>query len=1542
MRAIEFSSVLCLPSRSLAHRLLKPVLFLAMLAVPRLPLAQIGVTTQHNDIGRTGQNTNETILTPAVVNAAGFGKLFTQTVDGVIFAQPLYLQNVAIPGNGTHNVVFVATENDSVYAFDADSNGGANGPPLWQANLASPAHGAAPGATAVSSNDIAGNIVPVIGITGTPVIDPAAGILYVVSFTSEGTSYVLRLHALNIATGTELAGSPVAIHATIPGTGNGSTNGQLTFNPQWELQRPGLLLVDGVVYVGFGAFSDQGPWHGWLFAYDATTLKQVSVYCATPNGVGGGFWISGAGIAADTDHASADPLGRIYAVTGNGDFDATTPNEASADYGDSVLQLAILKNVLTLTDSFTPSNQASLDAADGDLGSGGVLVIPDADSTAHLLVQSGKEGKIYLINRENLGSYHSPDQVVQEIANGTTSSSWGAGLWGLPAYWNKTVYFPGRNSPLQAFTLTGQSLSTEPTSQTAEVLGYPAPTPSISANGNTNGIVWLLESSHTGASGAVLEAYDASNLQSLLYSSQTNASRDGLNAGVNFALPTVANGKVYAASTFTNYTNKAVYGQLNVFGLLAGVKYAAPPVLSPGTESFTPPLSVSITDATPGAAIYYTTDASIPTAQSTPYTGKITVKSNQIITAIASATGYLQSSPVHAIYTSTTEVPDPVIVSPASGIYANSVPSVTITDTLNSASIYYTIDGTTPNAESNLYTQPFSIAPAVTGPVTLKVIALSAGLTASNVITRQFQINVEGTSIDCGGADGFTTVGCTMQLNKGADLDDVRLQLTNGSLNQATSAFFSTPVEITSFTTDFTFQLTDSVPTGPFAEGFTFTLQNAGPTAVGIGGLGLGYANISLNSVALKFDFYNAAGEGTNSTGIYVAGATPTVPAVNLNGTGINLGSTANDVYDAHLVYNSATSTLAVTITDTTSKVSWSTAFNVDIQTLIEANTAYVGFTGSTNATGTSSQKILSWTYEAGKSATPSTATPAFNKNSGTYSGAQTITITDSTPKAVIYYTTDGSQPGTASAVYAGPITVASSETVTALALAPEDLISAPVANTYTISPLITAVSANYGAYYANITLSGSGFGATRGASTVNFNGTAATASAWSGSSITVSVPYHATTGNLMVTVNGESSNGIPFTVEPSATISGMSPTSGPPGTLVSITGQNLLDAEGLGTVWLSGISLPILSPSNTGIQVRIPPGAATGTIDVHTNGVGNYTPTFTVTSPLQLSSVSANYGAVGARIVLTGATFGATQTSSTVTFNGTKATPSAWSNTSITVTVPNHATTGNLVVTVAGLSSEGIPFTVEPTASITGMSPTSGPAGTLVTITGQNLLDAEGLGTVWLSNISLPILSPSNTGIQVKIPAGAMTGTIDIHTNGVGNYTPTFTVTSGPQIGSVSANYGAAYASVSLSGSGFGATQGSSTVAFNGIVAPIVSWSSTAIALSVPYHATTGNLVVTVAAQPSNGVPFTVEPTASITGMSPTSGPAGTTITITGQNLLDAEGLGTVWMSGISLPILNPSNTSIQVVVPAGAVTGTIDVHTNGVGHYTPTFTVN
>jgi hypothetical protein len=462
-------------------------LFVAACGVPAI--AQVSVTTWRNDISRTGQNLNETILTPSNVNATQFGKLFSQPVDGYVYAQPLYLPNVTINGT-THNIVYVATENDSVYAFDADTNGGTNANPLWFASMLSTAHGAAAGATTVSSSYVGTDIVPQIGITGTPVIDPTTGTLYVVAATLEGSNFLLRLHALNVTSGAEKFGGPVVITATVPGTGNGSSGGSLTFDPEWQNQRPGLLLLNGIVYVGFASHGDGGPWHGWIFGYNAATLQQTGVFCTSPNGGGAGVWMAGGGLAADVVDPVNHPYGRMFIPTGNGDFTATTPYASGMDYGDSILNLDLTNGVPTIKDDFTPAGQAQLDAYDGDQGSGGLLILPNqtAGSYPHLLVQAGKSGTVYLLNRDNLGGYNTAgDQVVQEI----TYDVGVVGTWSMAAYWKGNIYYWGQQDTLRAIPLLSNGLlQTSPSAVSSETYGYPGANPVISANGDTEGIVW--------------------------------------------------------------------------------------------------------------------------------------------------------------------------------------------------------------------------------------------------------------------------------------------------------------------------------------------------------------------------------------------------------------------------------------------------------------------------------------------------------------------------------------------------------------------------------------------------------------------------------------------------------------------------------------------------------------------------------------------------------------------------------------------------------------------------------------------------------------------------------------------------------------------------------------------------------------------------------------------------------------------------------------------------------------------------------------------
>jgi hypothetical protein len=521
-----------------------------------------GTLTQHNDIARTGQNTNESVLTTANVNSTSFGKLFSQSVDGMLFAQPLYVPNVSI-GGAVHNVIYVATEGDSVYAFDADSNTGANATPLWHASLIDTAHGAAAGATTVVASsggqniDVAcGNIPNQLGITATPVIDPSTNTMYVAVESKENGVFYQRLHAIDITTGAEKSQGPVAIAGTVPGTADGSNI--VTFDPLQHLSRPGLLLMNGTVYIAYSSNCDNIPYHGWVFAYDARTFTQKGIFATTPDGGLGGIWMTGCGLAADSN-------GNVYLASGNGDFDVY--DVPAMELGDTLLKLNLRGNFLTVADYFTPFDQNSLDDGDVDLGSGGLVLLPDQTGTyPHLLVQAGKEGTVYLVNRDQLTANNqhycsnctSDPQVVQELPQVISG-----GMWSMPAYWNGNVYFWGSGDSLSAFGISAGTLTNLPTSTSSLSLTYPGSVPSVSSSGTTNGIVWSIDAtqySETAPKGqAVLHAYDATNLRTELYNStMALGNRDEAGTGVKFSTPTVANGKVYIGTQT----------ELDVYGLL--------------------------------------------------------------------------------------------------------------------------------------------------------------------------------------------------------------------------------------------------------------------------------------------------------------------------------------------------------------------------------------------------------------------------------------------------------------------------------------------------------------------------------------------------------------------------------------------------------------------------------------------------------------------------------------------------------------------------------------------------------------------------------------------------------------------------------------------------------------------------------------------------------------------------------------------------------------------------------------------------------------
>jgi hypothetical protein len=498
----------------------------------------VSILTHHYDAARTGANLNETVLTPANVNSNQFGKLFSSPVDGQIYAQPLYVPGVSILGHGTHNVVYVATEHDSVYAFDAD--GGVMSP-LWQRSFINPAAGI----TTVSDADFPqpyDDIAPEIGITGTPVIDPSSGTLYVVAKTKENGNFVQRLHALDISSGAEKFGGPSIIQASVPGAGvRNDGNGNVVLDPLINLQRAGLLLVGNTVYIAFGSHGDFDPFNGWILGYDAHSLKQVIAYAPDADGSGGSVWQSGGGPAADS-------VGNIYVQVANGDFDAAN---GGRDYGDTALKLQPSGNSFRVADYFTPFDQQVLSDLDHDLGAGGIVLLPDqATSPNHLLLASNKEGKLYLINRDNMGHFHAGDdsQILQTL-------QFAGGIFSAPAVWQDKVYVSAVGDSMKCYRVNAGHLTLA--SDTGQVLGYPGSTPVVSANGSSNAIVWTLQVDHQLSDAAVLHAHDASDLSRELYNSTQAGDRDTAGASVKFAVPVVVNGRVYVGGG----------DQLTVYGL---------------------------------------------------------------------------------------------------------------------------------------------------------------------------------------------------------------------------------------------------------------------------------------------------------------------------------------------------------------------------------------------------------------------------------------------------------------------------------------------------------------------------------------------------------------------------------------------------------------------------------------------------------------------------------------------------------------------------------------------------------------------------------------------------------------------------------------------------------------------------------------------------------------------------------------------------------------------------------------------------------------
>jgi fibronectin type 3 domain-containing protein len=893
-------------------------------------LLSANITNFHYDLSNDGANTNETILTPANVNTSSFGKVFSDTLDGQVYAEPLTVAGVTISNGsntttgsaGVHDVVFVATEAGSIYAIDAHS-----GSVLWYRTLANAANPTgdinntfgASAVTAVTSNVLGvQDISPEYSITGTPVIDTANNVMYLVANTAEVingvTHYVQRLHAISLSDGTD-AVAPYMIGDTVIGVGNntpiysyGTGDGSITdpyngtgqkvvqFNALTEAQRPGLSLVNNTVYVEWASHGDVGPYHGWVVAWNVSNLKSQGMVLSgvldtSPNDGEAGIWSGGGGLSFEPDGSA------FYFMTGNGTGGAPTLGSngmpTDANYNEAVVK-AVLDPTTTATnqgpngwgmkvvDYFIPYNVAALDSADSDFGSGAPTLLPASagiPNHPNLLVAAGKSGVIYVLDRNNLGHYQQfADAALNSVSNGagqTTPPNAISGVLSSAAFYNGTLYeVAGYSGPMEAFVVNSNGILTETSQTTNSSFGYIPGSPVVSSDGSTDGIVWVLDRNSN-----ELHAYAANSLSTELWNSaQATGGTDQLGASVKFGVPTVSNGEVFVATL----------SGLVAYGLKAPAN-AVPtaPVLATVTPLSNSSINLNWTDptASPNTATAYLIDYSTDGINFT-----------QVATAAAGAT------------------------------------SIAIGGLAPATKYYFEVIGVNPKGNS------------------IPSNSLSAS-TTSQTASISFP-------------SGFTSgAGQLIQLNGSAAITNNSLVLVNNQQNEKGSAFYTTQQNITQFSTQFNFSLTG---TWPLSNGMTFTIQNDLVTALGVGGQGLGYGNGSANgtggipnSVAIKFDVYNTS--GTGSTGLYTNGQFPSGNAIELGPLGINLRS--YDQMQVKMTYDGTT--LAVTITDLTTKATTTHNYSVNIPQIIGSNNAWVGFTGG-DGSQVSYQQIYNWSYTSG------------------------------------------------------------------------------------------------------------------------------------------------------------------------------------------------------------------------------------------------------------------------------------------------------------------------------------------------------------------------------------------------------------------------------------------------------------------------------------------------------------------------------------------------------------------------------------------------
>ncbi len=950
------------------------------------------VTSYHNDLELSGANLNETTLTQSNVNPTDFGLLFSQPVDGYVYAEPLYMSNLTINGV-VHNVVFVATEHDSVYAFDADSNQGADAAPLWVDSFINPANGI----TTVMPSDVRSqDIVPEIGITGTPVIDPSTDTLYVVTTTKEvingnpsDVQYLQTLHAIDVTTGAETVPGGYVIGDTVvdngqttnntaiqvPGTGSDAVGGIVSFNALRENQRSALQLDGNWILVAWASHGDQDPYHGWLVAFDKTTLQPVAWFNTTPNGSEAGIWQSG-------DPPAIDPAtGAIFFATGNGTFDEMGPTPDN-DYGESVVQLNPnpVGNQFVVQDFFTPYEFQELNENDADLGSGGTMLLPDSvGSAAHpqLMVETGKSGIIYLIDRDDMGEIQNPgtgpDDVVQEVVTSMT------GIWGSPSFLqiNSTtgiIYYHGENNVLEGYYITnghiedGSEPGDQPILKGSFVSGYPGAQPVISANGTndpdspTNPIVWELQVDAYGTSGpGILRAYDATNLSDELYDSAMTGNRDQLGGAVKFTVPTVADGEVFVGAQY----EVSVFGEFPLSTTAPATPTgltAAQTTLGQGVQitlNWSNPVPASGAAAT-GIEVLRSTDGvhfslltTLP-ASSTTYndTGSFTV-GQQYDYELVAVNQVGSSAPTTAVSVLVTIAPSVLTLT---NVDASTI-SLSWTSVAND---YYDIERSADGVNFDL------IGTVPASQTTFTDTGLSPGIYAysiqafnsdpSSSSTSNVQGATVGPVIDQSGGFVNTTA---LTANGSTQFAEDTARLTNDN-DQTGSVFTNNRITIGSFTTSFTIRLHEGTEPN-YADGLAFVIQADSPTQLGQGTSGMGYQGIA-NSIAIKLDpFQNTGDPSDSSTGLFVNGEAP----IGGEDTTANNGPLINSQDPKLITLTYDGTTLTETITDTLdpSEV-FSTSYLINIPATIGSDTAYVGFTA---ATGDSNywelQDVTNWIF---------------------------------------------------------------------------------------------------------------------------------------------------------------------------------------------------------------------------------------------------------------------------------------------------------------------------------------------------------------------------------------------------------------------------------------------------------------------------------------------------------------------------------------------------------------------------------------------------